>query len=359
MACFNCTARVLRVFIHDSLSPTLFRHIPRKPRYQPGRVAQLQQFRRESTLSESTDRQTFTSFRDDDFYIPWTETSAGESLPGSVARSTGLLPLSPDFDAAEPEIVLTSEARREAEEVSSLSEEQVNRERGQTNSITKNIEVSLPLKKARKNEAKKLQRPPAPPNVSKPHLGVLDKLLACKDSKQGKKEKSDRRSAWELPPIEDLASTNKKFRDLRNHIATTPRAKVETWKIEKLGSMKKVAGQPWAPAKRLSPEALEGIRTLHAQHPEKFPTPKLAELFQVSSEVIKRILRSKWKSNAEEAADRERRWEGRGQDTFNTLVESGAIKTWAIRKRERKEREKRLKYKTVADDGPSMSNRIL
>jgi len=165
MACFNCTVRVLRVFIHDSLSPTLFRHIPRKPKYQLGRVAHLQQFRRESTLGEPIDQQTFTSFRDDDFYIPWMETSAGESLPGSVARPTGLFPLSPDFDAAEPEIVLTSEAQREAEEVSSLSEEQVNRERRQTNSITKNVKVSPPLEKARKNEAKKFQRSPASPKI--------------------------------------------------------------------------------------------------------------------------------------------------------------------------------------------------
>ncbi|KAI0090129.1 hypothetical protein BDY19DRAFT_857464, partial [Irpex rosettiformis] len=50
----------------------------------------------------------------------------------------------------------------------------------------------------------------------------------------------------------------------------------------------------WSPPKKLSRPAMDGIRLMHAQHPEVFTTPVLAQQFKVSPEAIRRILKSKW-----------------------------------------------------------------
>ena len=87
---------------------------------------------------------------------------------------------------------------------------------------------------------------------------------------------------------------------------------------------------PWAPNKRLSPDALEGVRTLHAQYPERFTPDVLAAEFSVTHEAIDRILRSKWKPDAEEQEERRERWERRGAKIWESMVERGehAPKRW-------------------------------
>ncbi|KAK5018999.1 hypothetical protein BJ546DRAFT_559417 [Cryomyces antarcticus] len=91
------------------------------------------------------------------------------------------------------------------------------------------------------------------------------------------------------------------------------RVSKEPWQVQKAALAEKFGEAQWAPRKRLSPDALEGIRALHAQYPDKFTTPILAEQFKVSPEAIRRILRSKWKPNAEEEEDRLRRWDKCGE----------------------------------------------
>ncbi|PYH78009.1 hypothetical protein BO82DRAFT_249753, partial [Aspergillus uvarum CBS 121591] len=56
----------------------------------------------------------------------------------------------------------------------------------------------------------------------------------------------------------------------------------------------------WNPPKKLSPDAIEGIRHLHQVAPEQFTTPVLAEQFKVSPEAIRRILKSKWRASDKE-----------------------------------------------------------
>ncbi|TKA49815.1 hypothetical protein B0A49_11806 [Cryomyces minteri] len=97
----------------------------------------------------------------------------------------------------------------------------------------------------------------------------------------------------------------------------------EPWQVQKAALAEKFGEAQWAPRKRLSPDALEGIRALHAQYHDKFTTPILAEQFKVSLETIRRILRSKWKPNAEEEKDRLRRWDKRGERIWTNLVELG------------------------------------
>jgi hypothetical protein len=109
-----------------------------------------------------------------------------------------------------------------------------------------------------------------------------------------------------------------------SRVATTEsKLKPQTWQIQKQALAEKFGEEKWSPRKRLSPDTLEGIRTMHASDPERFTTPILAEHFKVSPEAIRRILRSKWQPNPEEMEDRRRRWEARGERIWTTLAEIG------------------------------------
>lgn len=99
--------------------------------------------------------------------------------------------------------------------------------------------------------------------------------------------------------------------------------KKEQWQVQKAALQEKFGNEKWNPRKRLSPDALDGIRTLHAKFPDKFTTPILAEQFKVSPDAIRRILKSKWKPSEEEQGDRMRRWDKRGETIWSNLVEMG------------------------------------
>ncbi|KAJ4989297.1 mitochondrion organization and biogenesis protein [Stagonosporopsis vannaccii] len=95
------------------------------------------------------------------------------------------------------------------------------------------------------------------------------------------------------------------------------------WQAEKEAMKRKLDGEAWNPRKKLSPDTMEGIRHLHQTQPEKFTTPVLAEHFKVSSEAIRRILKSKWRPSDEEHDERMRRWDKRGERIWSNLVEMG------------------------------------
>lgn len=97
----------------------------------------------------------------------------------------------------------------------------------------------------------------------------------------------------------------------------------ETWQIQKQALSEKFGSTGWSPRKRLSPDALEGIRALHAQFPDKYTTPVLADQFEVSPEAIRRILKSKWRPNDEEEERRRARWDKRGENIWSQMVEMG------------------------------------
>ena len=102
-----------------------------------------------------------------------------------------------------------------------------------------------------------------------------------------------------------------------------PVSKRETWQVQKDAISSKFGSAGWTPRKRLSPDALEGIRALHAQFPDKFSTPVLANQFEVSVEAIRRILKSKWRPNDEEATNRRQRWDKRGERIWGQMVALG------------------------------------
>lgn len=115
-----------------------------------------------------------------------------------------------------------------------------------------------------------------------------------------------------------------------NRTAEGERVEWEPWRVQKEALKAKFGDKAWAPRKRLSPDAVEGIRALRAQYPDHFTTPVLAEQFKVSVEAVRRILKSKWQPSAEEEEDRKKRWDKRGETIWTELVEKGvhAPKRW-------------------------------
>ncbi|KAI6127544.1 hypothetical protein EDD17DRAFT_614292 [Pisolithus thermaeus] len=74
--------------------------------------------------------------------------------------------------------------------------------------------------------------------------------------------------------------------------------------------MKEMFPDGWNPTRKLSREAMEALRSLHALDKEMFTTPVLANRFKISPEAVRRILRSKWEPSKEKRAklaERERR----------------------------------------------------
>lgn len=104
----------------------------------------------------------------------------------------------------------------------------------------------------------------------------------------------------------------------------TPK-KLESWAVQKNALREKFGDQGWQPRKKLSPDAMEGIRNLHEQDPFKYNTPVLAEQFKVSAEAIRRILKSKWSRSApaEKLAERRDRWAKRHDRIWDQQAELG------------------------------------
>jgi len=88
-------------------------------------------------------------------------------------------------------------------------------------------------------------------------------------------------------------------------------------------ALKKKFPEGWRPPKRLSPDALDGIRVLHQQFPDMYTTAALAEKFEVSPEAIRRILRAKWEPTADEEESRQKRWFNRGVSVWQRYAELG------------------------------------
>ena len=58
--------------------------------------------------------------------------------------------------------------------------------------------------------------------------------------------------------------------------------------------MRKEFPNGWNPPRKVTREAMEGIRQMHHLDPATFTTPVLAEKFKISPEAVRRILKSRW-----------------------------------------------------------------
>ncbi|XWW98507.1 hypothetical protein V2A60_006507 [Cordyceps javanica] len=120
---------------------------------------------------------------------------------------------------------------------------------------------------------------------------------------------------------QDSPSTIARYNDIPEDGATTSLKKAD-WRIQK-EAMKAKFPEGWKPHKRLSPDALAGIRALNAQFPDVYTTQTLASKFAVSPEAIRRILRSKWVPSSQEDEDRQQRWHRRGVSVWERKAELG------------------------------------
>ncbi len=121
-------------------------------------------------------------------------------------------------------------------------------------------------------------------------------------------------------------STSKKGLTLRDlAVNQKPRSKKdsEPWQIQKEALKDKFGEAGWNPRKKLSPDTMEGIRALHAENPDKYSTPMLAEHFKVSPEAIRRILKSKWRPSEKEMEKRRERWAKRHDRIWDQMAELG------------------------------------
>lgn len=117
---------------------------------------------------------------------------------------------------------------------------------------------------------------------------------------------------------------------LRTNAKSDPRVapplkKREDWQIQKNALKQKFGGDSWNPRKKISPDAIEGIRGLHEQDPTTYSTEVLASQFQVSAEAIRRILKSKWSQNIspEKKQERRERWARRHDRIWDRQAELG------------------------------------
>lgn len=107
-----------------------------------------------------------------------------------------------------------------------------------------------------------------------------------------------------------------------NDAGMQPPRKREEWMIQK-EALKAKFPEGWNPRKRLSPDALAGIRALNAQFPDVYNTRTLAEKFEVSPEAIRRILKSRWVPSVEEEEERYDRWYRRGKKVWEHKAAHG------------------------------------
>ncbi|MCJ1294234.1 Required for respiratory growth protein 9 mitochondrial [Xylographa carneopallida] len=138
--------------------------------------------------------------------------------------------------------------------------------------------------------------------------------------KQDGRTCSGRRAPTTIHETEEKVA---KFTAEKVTAGTRPHNPQEPWGVQKSALEQKFGEKGWAPRKRLSPDALDGIRALHAQYPEDYSTSVLAEQFKVSPEAIRRILKSKWRPNDEEDVSRRQRWQKRGELIWGQMVDLG------------------------------------
>ncbi|OAP58008.1 hypothetical protein AYL99_07098 [Fonsecaea erecta] len=133
------------------------------------------------------------------------------------------------------------------------------------------------------------------------------------------------------------SKTRRKPRLELRDLTIRPRKNLEPWQAQKVTLSKKFGDEGWNPRKKLSPDAMEGIRTLHEEDPDRWSTPLLAEHFKVSPEAIRRILKSKWRPKDEEELQKRReRWAKRHDRIWDHQAELGL-------------RPKRMKDREVED----------
>ncbi|KAJ9619179.1 Required for respiratory growth protein 9 mitochondrial [Taxawa tesnikishii (nom. ined.)] len=174
-----------------------------------------------------------------------------------------------------------------------------------------------------KTEEKSQEVAATPKSEEEEVHGILAAVAAAR-AKSARKDTATQSSRAAKPKTEKRATkTQSAGTEDQSQADGSKKSEREEWQIQKAALEGKFGEESWNPRKRISPDALAGIRALHASQPTVYTTPVLAEHFKVSPEAIRRILKSKWQPKEEEVEDRRRRWEKRGEKKWSEMVELG------------------------------------
>lgn len=124
------------------------------------------------------------------------------------------------------------------------------------------------------------------------------------------------------------------------------------WKRQIYALREKFKGDKWSPRKKLSREAMEGIRVLKQYSPH-LHSGEIAAMFQVSPESIRRILKAKWKPTDDEMGKIADRWNRRG-DRVKSILKKERREQHLLEVKQREE-EKALEMKYYNSNSSNIS----
>ena len=104
-------------------------------------------------------------------------------------------------------------------------------------------------------------------------------------------------------------------------IEVKPERKLPPW-LEYKNALKRKFPEGWNPRKKISPDAMEGMRALHQQYPEECTREVLAAQFKISQEAVRRILKAKPRHVNLQAMQRER-WAKRHDQIWDNMSQLG------------------------------------
>ncbi|EPE07401.1 rrg9 chagb ame full required for respiratory growth protein mitochondrial flags precursor [Ophiostoma piceae UAMH 11346] len=161
------------------------------------------------------------------------------------------------------------------------------------------------------------------------------------EAKRVKKEMKKERRAERLEKKRTLEQTSKNLRGIKANVKgkekqtakqkekqkekedrEREKTEPEAWMAQKQ-ALKEKFPEGWKPRKKLSPDALEGIRALNRQLPETYTTAVLAQHFEISPEAVRRILKSKWQASPDVEEERQMRWFERGKQVWTRWAALG------------------------------------
>lgn len=114
------------------------------------------------------------------------------------------------------------------------------------------------------------------------------------------------------------------------------------WQRQVYALREKFQGQKWSPRKKLSREAMEGIRVLKSYDP-LLNAGDFARMLKISPESVRRILKSNWEPKEEEMDKIAQRWQRRGSRVKEELRKER--KEQRLKELEEREQEKALESK--------------
>lgn len=168
---------------------------------------------------------------------------------------------------------------------------------------------------------------------SPPKRGRPSKGAAMKKTKSLRAEDTDAKDGKRKPP-RNKAKKAESEKSGKNALSTKsdslhrppPQEPIEreAWALHR-AALKAKFPEGWNPRKKLSPDAMLGIKQMHTSDPIMYSVPVLADQFKSSPEAIRRILKSKWieTADAETLQQRRERWAKRHDTIWDEQAELG------------------------------------